>query len=71
MSVRQKLVTHISIAAMFSIGTFASLFSLLQRDSITHYVTPSARSIRMELIEIKAYPRTPSINSTVDIHVSN
>jgi hypothetical protein len=67
MTIRQKIVTHISIAAMFSIGIFASL---ADRGQITEYVTPSDRPIRMKLIEIKAHPQTPGINSTSDVAIT-
>jgi hypothetical protein len=60
MSTRQKIVTHISIAAVLSIGLFA--FSI-HRASIANYVGLSSRSIELELIQINNHDQSPSVNS--------
>lgn len=60
MSTRQKIVTHVSIAAIFSIGLLASS---LHRASITEYVSLPDRSIEMKLIQINNRDHSPSVNS--------
>ena len=54
MSTRQKIVTHISIAAVFSIGLLA--FAV-------HCTSITSHSIELELIQINNPGQSPSVNS--------